>query len=153
MVVYNNSVQRQAERTLAVTSTNKLSHLALSGLRKMKIMTSAAIGTRLEAVARAIAPALVAVYTAGLITGLWYTRIRAAVAAAHSRWIGDDWRFDQPVSAPAPAPKPVIRAAIHRAPLTVEALIAAHTQRELMAMAGTKSKRSKKQLAERILSK
>ena len=124
----------------------------------MKNLTSAAIGTRLEAVARAIAPALVAVYTAGLITGLWYTRIRDAVAAAHARWIGDAWRFDQPAhapaaqpQAPAPAPRPVIRAAVHRAPLTVEALCKAHTQRELMAMAGTKSKRSKKQLAERIL--
>ena len=117
----------------------------------MKNLTSAAIGTRLEAVARAIAPALVAVYTAGLITGLWYTRIRAAVAAAHSRWIGDEWRFDQPVN--APAPKPAIRATLHKAPLTVESLCKAHTQRELMAMAGTKSKRSKKQLAERILSK
>jgi hypothetical protein len=49
------------------------------------------------------------------------------------------------------APRPAIRAAIHRAPLTVEALIAAHTQRELMAMAGTRSKRSKKFLAEKIL--
>ena len=125
----------------------------------MKNLTSAAIGTRLEAVARAIAPALVAVYTAGLITGLWYTRIRDAVAAAHSRWIGDAWRFDQPViapvapkpQAPAPAPKPAIRATLHKAPLTVESLCKAHTQRELMAMAGTKSKRSKKQLAERIL--
>ena len=124
----------------------------------MKNLTSAAIGTRLEAVARAVAPALVAVYTAGLITGLWYRRIRDAVAAAHSRWIGDAWRFDQPAhapaaqpQAPAPAPKPAIRATLHKAPLTVEALCKAHTQRELMVMAGTKSKRSKKQLAEKIL--
>ena len=53
--------------------------------------------------------------------------------------------------APAPAPKPAIRATLHKAPLTVESLCKAHTQRELMVMAGTKSKRSKKQLAERIL--
>ena len=129
----------------------------------MKIITSAEIGIRLEAMARAVAPVLVVVYTAGLITGQWYWRIRAAVAAAHAAWIGDDWRFDQPVSAPAappqppaqpaPAPKPAIRATLHKAPLTVEALCKAHTQRELMVMAGTKSKRSKKQLAERILSK
>ena len=115
----------------------------------MKIMTSAEIGTRLETVARAIAPALVFAYTAGLITGQWYRRITAALAAAHARWIGDEWRFDQP--AHAPAPKPAIRATLHKAPLTVEALCKAHTQRELMGMAGTKSKRSKKQLAERIL--
>ena len=51
----------------------------------------------------------------------------------------------------APRTRPAIRAAVHRAPLTVEALCKAHTQRELMAMAGTKSKRSKKQLAEKIL--
>ena len=121
----------------------------------MKILTSAEIGTRLEAVARAIAPAMVAVYTAGLITGQWYRRITAALAAAHARWIGDEWRFDRPISAPAAPPQPVIRTAVkavvHRQPLTVEALVAAHTQRELMVMAGTKSKRSKKQLAERIL--
>ena len=125
----------------------------------MKILTSAEIGTRLEAVARAIAPALVFAYTAGLIAGQWYRRITAAVAAAHSRWIGDEWRFTQPVSAPAAQPQPPaakpqaprITATRHTAPLTVEALVAAHTQRELMAMAGTKSKRSKKQLAERIL--
>jgi hypothetical protein len=59
--------------------------------------------------------------------------------------------IDLTAPAHAPAPRPVIRAAIHRAPLTVEALCKAHTQRELMAMAGTKSKRSKKQLAEKIL--
>ena len=123
--------------------------------RQMKIMTSAEIGTRLEAVARAVAPALVAVYTAGLITGLWYRRITAALAAAHAAWIGDDWRFDQPVapataSASAPA-KAVITAQIVHQPLTVDQLIAQHTQRELMVMAGTKSKRSKKQLAEKIL--
>ena len=125
----------------------------------MKIMTSAEIGTRLEAMARAIAPALVFAYTAGLITGQWYRRITAAVAAAHARWIGDAWRFDQPVSAPAAQPQPPaakpqaprVTATRHTAPLTVEDLMAAHTQRELMVMAGTKSKRSKKQLAERIL--
>ena len=58
-----------------------------------------------------------------------------------------------PAHAPAPATAPaaVITAAIVRQPLTVDQLIANHTQRELMTMAGTKSKRSKKQLAERIL--
>ena len=127
----------------------------------MKIMTSAEIGTRLEAMVRAIAPALVVVYTAGLITGQWYRRITAAMAAAHARWIGDDWRFDQPVNAPAAQPQPPaakpqaphVTATRHTAPLTVEGLVAAHTQRELMVMAGTKSKRSKKQLAQRILTK
>lgn len=54
-------------------------------------------------------------------------------------------------SAPATAPKPAIRAVITRQPLTVDQLIAQHTQRELMVLAGTKSKRSKKQLAEKIL--
>jgi K+-transporting ATPase c subunit len=119
----------------------------------MKIMTSAEIGTRLETVARAIAPALVFAYTAGLITGQWYRRITAALAAAHARWVGDAWRFDQPAHAPAAAKPqaPRVTATLHKAPLTVEALCKAHTQRELMAMAGTKSKRSKKFLAEKIL--
>jgi hypothetical protein len=58
-----------------------------------------------------------------------------------------------PATAPitAPAPKPAIRAVVTRQPLTVDQLIAQHTQRELMILAGTKSKRSKKQLAEKIL--
>ena len=56
-----------------------------------------------------------------------------------------------PANAPATAPAAVITAAIVHQPLTVDQLIANHTQRELMTMAGTKSKRSKKQLAERIL--
>ena len=58
-----------------------------------------------------------------------------------------------PANAPAPATAPAvaITAAIVRQPLTVEQLIANHTQRELMTMAGTKSKRSKQHLAERIL--
>ena len=59
-----------------------------------------------------------------------------------------------PAHAPATAPaKAVITAAIVHQPVTVEQLIAKHTQRELMAMAGTKSKRSKKQLAEKVLQK
>ena len=58
-----------------------------------------------------------------------------------------------PANAPATATAPpvAITAAIVHQPLTVDQLIAKHTQRELMTMAGTKSKRSKKQLAERIL--
>ncbi len=56
-----------------------------------------------------------------------------------------------PANAPATAPPAVVTAQVIRQPLTVDQLIAKHTQRELMAMAGTKSKRSKKQLAEKIL--
>ena len=56
-----------------------------------------------------------------------------------------------PATATAPAPKPAITAVVTRQPLTVDQLIAKHTQRELMTMAGTKSKRSKKHLAEKIL--
>ena len=103
-------------------------------------MPSAAIGTRLEAVARAVAPALVAVYTAGYMFGQWLHTTNDQLAAAYVRLLGL-----------TPAPRPAIRAVVHKAPLTVEALVAAHTQRELMVMAGTRSKRSKKQLAERIL--
>ena len=127
--------------------------------RQSQFLSSSAIGARLEGAARASLPALVFVYTLGLIAGEWYRSTTAAVAAAHARWIGDAWRFDQPAHAPAaqppaqpePAPKPVVRATLHKAPLTVEALCKAHTQRELMVMAGTRSKRSKKFLAEKIL--
>jgi hypothetical protein len=59
--------------------------------------------------------------------------------------------IDLTAPATASAPKPVITAQVIRQPLTVDQLIAQHTQRELMILAGTKSKRSKKQLAEKIL--
>ena len=90
--------------------------------------------------ARAVAPALVAVYVAGYVLGSWLHRTNDQLAAAYVRLLGL-----------TPAPRPAIRAVVHKAPLTVEALCEAHTQRELMAMAGTKSKRSKKFLAEKIL--
>ena len=119
----------------------------------MKILTSAEIGTRLEAVARAIAPALVAVYTAGYMFGQWLHTTNDQLAAAYLRLLGLTPTAPAAAQPQPQAPKPAIRAAIHKAPLTVEALCKAHTQRELMVMAGTKSKRSKKFLAERILSK
>ena len=118
----------------------------------MKILTSAEIGTRLEQYARTIAPVLVAVYAAGYTLGQWVHRTNDRLAAAHVRLLGlAPAPQPQPQPQPAPPARPVIRAKVIRKPLTVEALIAAHTQRELMAMAGTKSKRSKRQLAERIL--
>ena len=110
----------------------------------MKIPSSAETGTRLEQYARTIAPVLVAVYTAGYILGQWVHRVNDRMAAAYVRLLGL-------APAPQPQPQPVIRAQVIRQPLTVEALIASHTQRQLMAMAGTKSKRSKKHLAELIL--
>lgn len=110
----------------------------------MKILTSAEIGTRLEALARATAPVLVAVYTAGYMLGQWIHSTNDRMAAAYVRLLGHG-----PAAQPQPQPQR-IRATV-TAPLTVESLIANHTQRELMTMAGTKSKRSKKQLAETIL--
>jgi hypothetical protein len=92
----------------------------------------------------AVAPFLVFTYTAGYMLGQALHRFNDRLAAAYVRLLGL-------APASAPAPRPAIRAAVHKAPLTVDALIAAHTQRELMAMAGTKSKRSKKFLAEKIL--
>ena len=112
-------------------------------------LQSAIIGAHIRGAARAIAPFLVFAYVAGFTFGTWLHRINDQLAAAYLRLLG----LERPPVEAAPAPKPAIRAAIHRAPLTVEALCKAHTQRELMVMAGTKSKRSKKQLAERILSK
>ena len=114
----------------------------------MKILTSAEIGTRLEQFARAIAPALVAVYVAGYALGQWLHRVNGRLAAAYVRLLG---LAPAPQPQPQPQRKPIIKAQVIRQPLTVEALIASHTQRELMAMAGTRSKRSKRQLAERVL--
>ncbi len=116
----------------------------------MKIISSAEIGVRMEAAARAIVPAMVAVYTAGFMLGQWLHRTNDRLAAAYVRLLG----YERPPAAPAPAPKPVVRAVVTVAPaLTVDQLIATHTQRELMAMAGTRSKRSKKHLAQTILSR
>ncbi len=116
----------------------------------MKIMTSAEIGTRLENGVRRIAPVIAAVYVAGYMFGRWLHRLNDRLAAAYVRLLG----LHKPPQAPVPPKrKVVVRATVTRQPLTVEQLIANHTQRELMVMAGTKSKRSKKQLAEKILSK
>ena len=54
----------------------------------MKILTSAEIGTRLEALARAIAPVLVAVYTAGYMLGQWIHSTNDRMAAAYVRLLG-----------------------------------------------------------------
>ena len=164
----------------------------------MKILTSAQIGTRLEAAARMtgaqigtwlerqarrVAPAVAFGYALAVHSVEQYKRISSTVAAAHAAWIGDDWRFERPapvlpVTKPAPVQgalqgprglslplpviaqpvavdvtdrRPVVISKTHRAPLTVDNLIASHTQRELMEIAGTKSKRSKKVLAEKII--
>ena len=108
-------------------------------------LQSAAIGARMRGAAMAVAPFLVFTYTAGYMLGQALHRFNDRLAAAYVRLLGL-------APASAPAPRPAIRAAVHK-PLTVADLIAAHTQRELMAMAGTKSKRSNKQLAEKILTK
>ena len=112
-------------------------------------LQSAVIGARMRGAAQAVAPFFVFAYVAGFTFGTWLHRTNDQLAAAYLRLLG----LERPPVEAAPAPKPAIRAAIYRAPLTVEDLCKAHTQRELMVMAGTKSKRSKKQLAERILSK
>ena len=109
-------------------------------------LQSAVIGARMRGTARAVAPFLVFAYVAGFTFGTWLHRSNDQLAAAYLRLLG----LERP---PVETAKPAIRAAIHKAPLTVEGLVASHTQRELMVMAGTKSKRSKKQLAERILAK
>ena len=110
-------------------------------------LQSAAIGARMRGAAYAVAPLLVFVYTAGYMLGRWLHRSNDRLAAAYLQLLGLE---RPPVEA---APRVAIRAAVHKTPLTVEALMAAHTQRELMVLAGTRSKRSKKQLAQRILSK
>jgi hypothetical protein len=79
--------------------------------------------------------------------GQWIHSTNDRLAAAYLRLLG----LERPPVVDAPAAEPQHIKATVTAPLTVDSLIANHTQRELMTMAGTKSKRSKKQLAERIL--
>ena len=107
-----------------------------------------AIGNGLESIARVIAPILVAVYVAGLITGLYARRLWRAYLRVRAAWC--NWHDVRPEPAPA-APEPLVKTTITRQPLTVEDLVSNYTQRQLMIMAGTKSKKSKKQLAEKIL--
>ena len=112
--------------------------------------SEAAIGSQLEAIVRAIAPIAVAFYVAGLVTGHYARRLWRAYLRVRAAWC--DWHDVRPEPAPAPpAPKPAVKVSVTRQPLTVDQLIAQHTQRQLMTMAGTKSKRSKKYLAEKIL--
>jgi len=150
-------------------------------LEALARMTGEQIGTWLEAQARRVAPGVAFVYAGSMHVLQQYKRITTTVAAAHAAWIGDDWRFEPvapavvelPMQGPLPMfgpslppvaaqpvvaqpvvitdRKPVVISTRHRAPLTVENLIASHTQRELMVIAGTKSKRSKKVLAEKII--
>ena len=120
----------------------------------MNIPTSAEIGTGLESLARAVAPVLVAVYVAGLVTGTLARRLWRAYLRMRAAWC--DWHDTTPIArpvsvAPVPQRKRRIKATVVKQPLTVEQLVAQHTQRELMALAGTRSKRSKRQLAEKIL--
>ena len=118
-------------------------------------LSSSANGARIRGAAYAVAPFLVFVYAAGYTLGQWLHRTNDRMASAYLQLLG----LQRPpaVDAPAPqpqpqpTPQPVIQAQVIRKPLTVEALIASHTQRELMIMAGIKSKRSKRELAERIL--
>ena len=106
----------------------------------------AAIGGRMEAFARSIAPLIVAVYVAGLFTGHHARRAWRAYLRVRAAWC--DWHDVRP--APAP-PAPPVKVAVTRQPLTVDYLVSNYTQRQLMKMAGTKSKKSKKVLAEKIL--
>ena len=59
-------------------------------------LSAASLGGRLRGAAYAVAPFLVFVYTAGYMLGQWIHSTNDRLAAAHARWIGDAWRFDQP---------------------------------------------------------
>ena len=115
-------------------------------------ISSQRIGADLERLARRVVPVIAAVYVAGYMLGEWLHRTNDRLAAAYVRLLGL-----APVASDAPPiarPKVIVKATVTRQPLlTIDALINNHTQRELMVMAGTKSKRSKRVLAEKILAK
>ena len=116
-------------------------------------ISSAKIGARLESAARRIAPALVAVYVAGFMFGRWLHRLNDRLSCAYVALLGV--APAKPTAPPAkrqaaPKRKPAVIATVVDNPLTVDELISRYSQRQLMTMAGTKSKRSKRQLAERI---
>ena len=115
----------------------------------MIIPSDAVVGAHIELRVRQIARVLVAVYTAGFMFGRWLHRLNDRLARAYVRLLG----LERPPVVPPepPRPRPVVKAVIVREPLTVADLVAKHTHKELMVMAGTKSKKSKKQLAEKIL--
>ena len=112
-------------------------------------ISSQRIGADLERLARRVAPVIAAVYVAGYMLGRWLHRTNDRLAAAYVRLLGL-----APVASDVPPiarPKVIVKATVTRQPLTVDSLINNHTQRELMVMAGTKSKRSKRYLAQLIL--
>ena len=115
-------------------------------------ISSQRIGADLERLARRVVPVIAAVYVAGYMLGRWLHRTNDRLAAAYVRLLGL-----APVDSDAPPiarPKVIVKATVTRQPLlTIDALINNHTQRELMVMAGTRSKRSKRVLAEKILAK
>ena len=115
-------------------------------------ISSQRIGADLERLARRVAPVIAAVYVAGYMLGRWLHRTNDRLAAAYVRLLGL-----APVASDAPPiarPKVIVKATVTRQPLlTIDALINNHTQRELMVMAGTRSKSSKRVLAEKILAK
>ena len=111
------------------------------------IISSQRVGADLERLARRVAPVIAAVYVAGYMLGRWLHRTNDRLAAAYVRLLG------LAPAAAQPQPRVAVKATITRQPLTVDSLINNHTQRELMVMAGTKSKRSKLHLAQLILNK
>ena len=122
----------------------------LSAPRKMKIYDSVAIGERLHGVARFCAPAIALCYLVGFYCGTMYHQIRANLIEWHKKWVGDQWQFSRPHVEITPPSVARPRVIVTPQPLTVDELIAKHTQRQLMALADTKRKLSKRALAERI---
>lgn len=97
----------------------------------MERLTSSAIGSTLEAAARAIVPAIALAFTAGLALGVMVHQLNDALAGR------------RPVAVLPPAPAPVaLLAAPVLAPVALEAL----TCRELRELVGTRRKLAKREL-------
>ena len=74
-------------------------------------LSAASLGGRLRGAAYAVAPFLVFAYVAGFTFGTWLHRSNDQLAAAYLRLLG----LERPPVEAAPVPKPVIRAAVHKA--------------------------------------
>ena len=116
----------------------------------MNIPTSSEVGQALERAARCLAVACVAAYAAGFTLGSWVHRTNDALARWYVALLG---LTPNAPAAQAEAKKPVKIEAVHiKEPLTVEALLS-KTNAELREIAGTKSRKSKKDLVAMILAK
>lgn len=116
----------------------------------MNIPTSHEVGQALLKGARCLALSVAVVYAAGLTLGLWVHATNDRLASAYVTMLGLTPNAPAVVKA-APKARRVVAVVVKRPP-TADQLLT-KTNAQLRELAGTKSRKSKKQLVEMILAK